>query len=88
MHSDRVTYVPGPPDEQAIIERIYAMYPEERMNHVAIAARLHSENVSTCTCRPWSAHLVKQVLTNDKYADLGRMPLYAPSGKSSANFLR
>lgn len=67
MPSDRVTYVPGPPDEQAVIHRIYAMYLDERMTDVGIAARLNSEGVSTCTCKPWSAHLVKQILTNDKY---------------------
>jgi len=67
MPSDRVTYVPGPPEEQAVIKRIYAMYLDERMPDVGIAARLNSEEVSSGTCRPWSAHLVKQILTNDKY---------------------
>lgn len=67
MPSDRVTYVAGPPEELAVIKRIYAMYVDERMPDVRIAARLNRDDVPTGTDRPWSAHLVKQVLTNDKY---------------------
>ncbi|WP_078033209.1 recombinase family protein [Massilia sp. KIM] len=67
MPSDRVTYVPGPEDEKTVIHRVYAMYLDERMPEVRIAARLNDEKVPTGLGRPWSVHLVKQVLTNHKY---------------------
>ncbi|WP_081897492.1 recombinase family protein [Massilia sp. BSC265] len=67
MPSDRVTYVPGPAEELAVINRIYGMYLDERLPDVGIAARLNSEGIATGLDRPWSAHLVKQVLTNEKY---------------------
>lgn len=67
MPSDRVTYVPGPEDERAVIQRIYSMYLDERLPDVGIAARLNVEGVPTGLGRPWSTHLVKQVLTNEKY---------------------
>lgn len=68
MPSDRVTYVPGSDDEIAVIHRIYNMYLDERLPDIGIMARLNSEGVATGLNRPWSAHLVKQVLTNEKYA--------------------
>lgn len=67
MPSDRVTYVPGPEDERAVIQRIYSMYVDERLPDVGIAARLNVDEVPTGLGRPWSAHLVKQILTNEKY---------------------
>ncbi|WP_460836567.1 recombinase family protein [Massilia agri] len=67
MPSDRVTYVPGSHEEVAVIHRIYDMYLVERMPDVGIVARLNSEGISTGLGRPWSAHLVKQILTNEKY---------------------
>jgi len=67
MPSDRVTYAPGSDDEIAVIHRIYNMYLDERLPDIGIMARLNREGVATGLDRPWSAHLVKQVLTNEKY---------------------
>lgn len=67
MPSDRVTYVPGPENERAVIQRIYSMYLDERLPDIGIATRLNAEGVPTGLGRPWSAHLVKQILTNEKY---------------------
>lgn len=67
MPSDRVTYALGSDEEIEVIQRIYNMYLIERMPDIGIVARLNSEGVPTGLGRPWSAHLVKQVLTNEKY---------------------
>lgn len=67
MPSDRVTYVPGPANEIAVVRRIYGMYVDERMADVRIAEELNAEGVLTDTGRAWTPHIVKQILTNDKY---------------------
>lgn len=67
MPTDRVTYVPGPAHELTVVQRIYSMYLDQRMADVGIARLLNGEGTPTGTGRPWSAHVVKQVLTNPKY---------------------
>ncbi|MGO4478684.1 recombinase family protein [Massilia sp. 2TAF26] len=67
MSTDRVRYAPGPGEEIAVIRRIYDMYLVEHLTDIGIARRLNSEGVETGFGRAWSSHLVKQILTNDKY---------------------
>lgn len=67
MPSDRVTYVPGPDHEIAMVRRIYGMYVEDRVADIRIAEQLNAEGLLTDTGRAWTAHIVKQILTNDKY---------------------
>jgi hypothetical protein len=43
LPTDRVVYTKGPDNEVEVIKRIYAMYIEERMAEVHIAARLNAE---------------------------------------------
>lgn len=68
MSTDRVSYAPGPGEEIAVIRRIYDMYLFEHLTDIGIAQRLNSEGIETGFGRAWSTHLVKQILTNDKYA--------------------
>lgn len=67
MPSDRVTYVVGPSSEIDIVHRIYVMYIERQMADIKIAQQLNGEGLRTDTGRAWTAHVVKQVLTNEKY---------------------
>ena len=67
MATDRVSYTLGPDGEIAVIRRIYDMYLVEQLTDIGIARRLNSEGVETGFGRAWSSHLVKQILTNDKY---------------------
>jgi DNA invertase Pin-like site-specific DNA recombinase len=66
--TDRVTYVPGPDEEIAVVHRIYDMYLVERLSDTGIARRLNSEGIDSGLGRAWSPYHVKQILTNDKYA--------------------
>lgn len=68
MPSDRMTFVPGPEDEIAVVGRIYTMYVDNGMADCRIAEQLNAEGTVTDTGRPWTAHIVKQILTNEKYA--------------------
>ena len=52
--SDRVILVPGPPEEVAIVQRIYRDYLERDMGSEAIAAALNREGVRSESGRPWS----------------------------------
>lgn len=65
--TDRVILVPGPPDEVAIVRRIYRDYTERGMGSGAIAVALNQEGVSSESGRPWSEAVVKRVLTSEKY---------------------
>lgn len=68
MPSDRLTLVPGPEAEVAIVHRIYGMYVDDGLADCRIAERLNAEGAMTDTGRPWTSHVVKQILTNEKYS--------------------
>ena len=68
MPSDRLTFVPGPEAEIAMVQRIYGMYVDDGLADCRIAELLNAEGAVTDTGRPWTAHIVKQILTNEKYA--------------------
>jgi DNA invertase Pin-like site-specific DNA recombinase len=66
VQSDRVTLVPGPPEEIALVRRMYRDYIYLGRSERQIAADLDAER---CTFygRPWSRNLVRTVLCNEKY---------------------
>jgi len=65
--TDRVTLVPGPLQEVAIVRRIYEDYVERDKGRVAIAAALNREGVKSENGRPWNKDVVKRVLISEKY---------------------
>ncbi len=65
--TDRVILVPGPPEEVAIVRRIYRDYLERGMGSEAIAAALNREGMRSESGRPWSKAVVKRVLISEKY---------------------
>lgn len=67
MPSDRLTLVPGPDAEIVIVHRIYGMFVDDGLADCRIAERLNAEGTLTDTGRPWTSHIVKQILTNEKY---------------------
>ena len=67
MPTDRVTYTRGPPEEAAVIHRVYAMYLDEKLSDTGIADRLNNDQVPSELGRRWSAWNVKSLLTNEKY---------------------
>lgn len=65
--TDRVILVPGPPEEVAIVRRIYRDCTKRGMSCCAIADSLNREGVKSESGRPWSRAAVKQILTSEKY---------------------
>lgn len=64
--TDRVTLVPGPAEEVALVRRIYRDYIYLAKSETQIAATLNAEG-STCGDRAWSRMRVRTILSNEKY---------------------
>jgi hypothetical protein len=66
IQTDRVTLVPGPADEIALVRQIYIQYVYLRRSERDIADALNSEG-HTFYGRPWTRNLVRNILANEKY---------------------
>jgi DNA invertase Pin-like site-specific DNA recombinase len=67
LQTDRVILVPGPEDEQRIVNLVYQWFINESLSESAIAGRLNGMKVRTDLDRPWTRSTVQEVLTNEKY---------------------
>jgi DNA invertase Pin-like site-specific DNA recombinase len=67
LQTDRVVLVPGPPEEQEMVRRIYRLFTVTGMTEALIANVLNAEGVPTDLDRPWTRATVHQVLINEKY---------------------
>ena len=68
LQTDRVVLVPGPEEELAVVRGIYEGFTREGLKEKDIAQRLNDQGVvHTELERPWSASMVHQILTNEKY---------------------
>lgn len=68
LQTDRVILVPGPPEETAIVRRIFDLFIHQRLPEKTIAERLNSEGRVNDRGQPWTRGSIHQVLTNEKYA--------------------
>lgn len=68
LQTDRVVLVPGPDEELKHVQRVYEWFTREGLKERDIAQRLNDEGVvHTELERPWSAGMVNEILTNEKY---------------------
>ncbi len=67
IQTDRVILVPGPPEEVAIVRRIYRSFVEDGQMELEIAALLNAEGVRTDLERAWTRGTIHQILINEKY---------------------
>lgn len=67
LQTDRVILVPGPDEEQRVVQRMYAMFVTEGRPEREIAEILNAEGHRTDLGRLWARATVHQVLTNEKY---------------------
>lgn len=67
LQTDRVVLVPGPPDEVAVVRRIYELFITRQKSETEIAGLLNAEGIKSDFDRPWTRATVHQVLTNEKY---------------------
>lgn len=67
IQTDRVVLVPGPPEEIAVVLRIYRLFLEEGMPERVIASVLNREGILSDAGTLWSRGSIHQILTNEKY---------------------
>src|SRR5258708_5915303 len=65
LQTDRVVLVPGPPEERAVVRRIYRLFVHEGRDEPEIAAELNCAGLSTERRPPWSRGTVREILTNE-----------------------
>jgi DNA invertase Pin-like site-specific DNA recombinase len=65
--TDRVVLVPGPPEEIAIVRRIFASFVEQRKSLRDIARDLNRQQIRNVKGGPWQWHHVRKVLQNENY---------------------
>lgn len=68
LQSQRLVLVPGPPEEVAVVRRIYRLFLEEGVSRTALVRQLNDEGVPYGDGRPWTYQKVKNILTNPAYA--------------------
>src|SRR5262249_45413161 len=68
LQTDRVVLVPGPQNELDVVLSIYEWFTRNGIKEAQIAERLNAPpSVKSESGRPWTASMVLQILTNEKY---------------------
>jgi DNA invertase Pin-like site-specific DNA recombinase len=65
VHTDRVTTIPGPAEEQAIVRRIFKMFLREDGSFAGIARQLNAEGIFGGSGRSWNGKLVAALIRNE-----------------------
>jgi DNA invertase Pin-like site-specific DNA recombinase len=66
--TDRVVLVPGPPDEIAVVRRIFDLFVTQHVFKKKIAKVLNSEGVPFTNGRKWNENHIRFMLSNERYA--------------------
>ena len=67
IQTDRVTLVPGPAEEVALVNQIFQRFVGDGWNEADIAADLNNRSILTDLGRAWTPSVVRQILSNEKY---------------------
>ncbi len=67
IQTDRVTLVPGPNNEIAIVREIFLAFVEDCKSETEIAEALNARGILTDLGRAWTRGTVHQILINEKY---------------------
>lgn len=67
IQTDRVTLVPGPDEEVAIVLEVFRSFVEGQKSETDIAEYLNSRGILTDLGRTWTRGAVHQILINEKY---------------------
>lgn len=67
LQSDRVVLVPGPEEEQRIVQEIFHSFVEGSKNQSKIAGDLNARGIPRGTKHPWTFGVVHEILVNPKY---------------------
>jgi DNA invertase Pin-like site-specific DNA recombinase len=71
IDNDKVTVIPGPPEELAVIRRIFRLYVRSQLSIVKLARRLGEEGLTGYGNEPLSAATIRTILSNELC--IGRM---------------
>lgn len=67
IRSERAVYVPGPPEEVALVRRVFRMFVEEARSEHDIATTLNSEGYASSLGRRWKSRVITRMLTYEGY---------------------
>ncbi|HEY9594378.1 MAG TPA: recombinase family protein [Spirochaetia bacterium] len=67
IQTERIKLVPGPPEEIAVVRRIYDGFIRTGLTEREIADELNAEHIPAEENAAWTPGRVRQVLTNEKY---------------------
>lgn len=67
IQTDRVTLVPGPAEETAVVREIFHAFVKDRKSEIEIAEVLNARGILTDLDRAWTRGTVHQILINEKY---------------------
>ncbi len=67
LQTDRVILVPGPEEEQKIVQWMYQAFLQDGMTENEISLSLNQRRIQSDLGRKWTRGTVHQVLTNEKY---------------------
>ena len=67
IQTDRVTLVPGPAEEIAVVQEIFQAFVEDLKSETEIAEALNARGILTDLDRAWTRGTVHQILINEKY---------------------
>jgi len=67
LQSDRVTFVPGPEEEIAVVRWIFQTFVDERIGHTELARRLNERGILSLSGRPWTMCKIRNTLRNERY---------------------
>lgn len=70
LATERVTWVPGPPEEIQVVRDIFEMFVERDMSIRGIARVLRERNVPRGQFGPWDHQVVGKILAHPKYCGL------------------
>jgi DNA invertase Pin-like site-specific DNA recombinase len=67
IQTDRVILVPGPPEEVALVRRVYQLFLGEGRTEREIARSLNEEGIQSDRGLAWTRGTIHELLTNEKY---------------------
>lgn len=74
---DKVTLIPGDPEHQAVVVRIFSMGYEEGLAGTRIASILNNEGIPSPNGKRWSKPVIDAMLVNETYCGVGYANRYS-----------
>jgi hypothetical protein len=74
---DKVTLIPGDPEHQAVVVRIFSMGYEEGLAGTRIATILNNEGIPSPNGKRWSKPVIDAMLVNETYCGVGYANRYS-----------